>query len=90
MTWFGPTRFLQKALPEPLLHVGNFHSNFYHDVVYWPLVESRIYEKWLKDSQWGDSSESTKRKVLWRRVKGGICCCPEGNYDHTLLRTKYC
>jgi uncharacterized protein (DUF362 family) len=54
VTWFGPTRFLQKALTEPpLLYLGNFYSHFYHDVLHWPLVESRIYKNWLSDSQWG-------------------------------------
>jgi uncharacterized protein (DUF362 family) len=54
VTWFGPTRFLQKALTEPpILHLARFYSYFYHDVIHWPLVESRIYEKWLAGSQWG-------------------------------------
>jgi uncharacterized protein (DUF362 family) len=53
-TWFGPTRFLQKVMTRPpILYLGNFYSYFYHDLLHWPLVESRIYKKWLKDSQWG-------------------------------------
>jgi len=54
VTWFGPTRFLQGLLTEPpLLYLGNFYSWFYHDVLHWPLVESRIYRKWLEISPWG-------------------------------------
>jgi uncharacterized protein (DUF362 family) len=54
VTWFGPTRFLQKTLTEPpLLHLGNFYSHFYHDILHWPLIESRIYKKWRAQSQWG-------------------------------------
>jgi uncharacterized protein (DUF362 family) len=54
VTWFGPTRFLQKAFTEPpILHVGNFYSHFYHDLYHWPLFESRIYRRWRTGSQWG-------------------------------------
>jgi uncharacterized protein (DUF362 family) len=54
VTWFGPTRFLQKAMTRPpILYLGNFYSYFYHDVLHWPLKESRIYRRWLKESQWG-------------------------------------
>jgi uncharacterized protein (DUF362 family) len=53
-TWFGPTRFLQKLLTRPpILYFGNFYSFFYHDVLHWPLKESRIYKKWLAESEWG-------------------------------------
>jgi uncharacterized protein (DUF362 family) len=53
-TWFGPTRFLQKAMTRPpILYLGNFYSYFYHDVLHWPLKESRIYKKWLTNSAWG-------------------------------------
>jgi hypothetical protein len=54
VTWFGPTRFLQKILTRPpILYLGNFYSFFYHDVIHWPLKEGRIYKKWLTESEWG-------------------------------------
>jgi len=54
VTWFGPTRVLQKLLTRPpILYLGNFYSFFYHDVIHWPLKEGRIYKKWLTDSEWG-------------------------------------
>jgi uncharacterized protein (DUF362 family) len=54
VTWFGPTRFMQKMLTRPpILYVGNFYSFFYHDVLHWPLKEKKIYEKWLVESEWG-------------------------------------
>jgi uncharacterized protein (DUF362 family) len=63
VTWFGPTKFLQKALTEPpILYLGNFYSHFYHDVLHWPLIESRIYEKWKKESQWGELFEKYGRE----------------------------
>ena len=54
ITWFGPTRFLQKVLTRPpILYLGNFYSYFYHDVLHWPFKESKIYRRWLKQSGWG-------------------------------------
>jgi hypothetical protein len=54
ITWFGPTRFLRKALTEPpILHLGNFYSYFYHDILHWKFREGAIYRKWLSESQWG-------------------------------------
>ncbi len=54
VTWFGPTRFLQDVLTRPpLLHLGNFYSSFYHDVLHWRLNERHVYERWLRESEWG-------------------------------------
>lgn len=54
ITWFGPTRFLQRYLTRPpILHLGNFYSFFYHDVLHWRLKERAIYERWLDASEWG-------------------------------------
>jgi uncharacterized protein (DUF362 family) len=71
ITWFGPTKFLQRALTEPpLLHLGNFYSHFYHDVFHWPLIESKIYKKWLNDSEWGK---------LFMQYKEGALRAPNGS-----------
>jgi uncharacterized protein (DUF362 family) len=54
VTWFGPTRVLQKILTRPpILYLGNFYSFLYHDVIHWPLKESKLYKKWLVESEWG-------------------------------------
>jgi uncharacterized protein (DUF362 family) len=54
VTWFGPTRGLQSFLTRPpMLYLGNFYSFFYHDVLHWRLQERRIYERWLRESEWG-------------------------------------
>ena len=54
VTWFGPTKFLQRTLTEPpILHLAQAYSRVYHDVLHWPLVESRIYRQWLDASPWG-------------------------------------
>ena len=58
VTWFGPTRFLQSWLTRPpLLYLGNFYSFFYHDVLHWRLKEHRVYERWRRESEWGQLFE---------------------------------
>jgi uncharacterized protein (DUF362 family) len=67
VTWFGPTRILQKALTEPpLLYVGNFYSHLYHDLLHWPLRERRIYKQWLRRSQWGHLFEEYRQRGALR------------------------
>jgi uncharacterized protein (DUF362 family) len=62
-TWFGPTRILQKLLTRPpLLYLGNFYSFFYHDVIHWPLVQGRMYHKWLIQSPWGRLFQTYREK----------------------------
>jgi len=54
LTWFGPTRIFQKLLTRrPLLSLLRAYSFLYHDAFHWPLIESRIYKKWLRESPWG-------------------------------------
>lgn len=54
VTWFGPTRFLQRVMTEPpILYLGNYYSYFYHDVLHWPWKESKTYQRWLIESAWG-------------------------------------
>ena len=54
LSWYGPTKFLQKLLfHTPLVHVTSFVSEFYHDYYRWPLIEKRVYQRWLAESPWG-------------------------------------
>jgi uncharacterized protein (DUF362 family) len=54
LTWHGPTKFLQGLITRPpILYFLNFYSFFYHDVIHWPLRESKTFKKWLVDSEWG-------------------------------------
>jgi len=63
VTWFGPTKFLQKILTRPpLLYLGNFYSFFYHDILHWPIREKWVYKKWLKESEWGHLFEEYREK----------------------------
>jgi hypothetical protein len=54
LTWFGPTKFLQKVVTRPPLVAGPIlFSEVFHDYYHWPLKERKIYERWLTESQWG-------------------------------------
>ena len=54
LSWYGPTRFLQKILfHTPLVHLASFVSEFYHDYYRWPLKEKRVYERWREQTSWG-------------------------------------
>jgi uncharacterized protein (DUF362 family) len=54
MTWYGPTKFLQKIVTRPpLVAIPIMFSEVFHDYYHWPLKERKIYERWLKDNQWG-------------------------------------
>jgi len=54
MTWYGPTKFLQKIVTRPpLVAIPIMFSEVFHDYYHWPLKERKIYERWLKESQWG-------------------------------------
>lgn len=69
LTWFGPTHFLRSFLTEsPILHIGNFYSTFYHDVIHWRFNESHIYKKWLGTSQWGRLFEEYGRQGTIRNT----------------------
>jgi hypothetical protein len=63
VTWFGPTKFLQDLFTKPpLLYLGNFYSFFYHDVLHWPFQEKRIYQTWLRESEWGHLFEDYRKQ----------------------------
>jgi hypothetical protein len=54
MTWYGPTKFLQKVVTRPpLVAIPIMFSEVFHDYYHWPLKERKVYEKWLEESPWG-------------------------------------
>jgi len=53
--WFSPLKVMQKILfHTPLVYVFVFGSSFYHDWFWWPVKGKKVYNKWLKQSQWGN------------------------------------
>jgi len=54
LTWYGPTKFLQKVVTRPpLVAVPIMFSEVFHDYYHWPLKEKKVYERWLDESPWG-------------------------------------
>jgi uncharacterized protein (DUF362 family) len=55
MTWYGPTKFLQKIVTRPPFVAGPIlFSEVFHDYYHWPLKEKKVYERWLQESPWGE------------------------------------
>ena len=54
LAWFGPTKFMQKAIMHtPLVAGPIMFSEIFHDYYHWPLKEKKVYERWLQESPWG-------------------------------------
>jgi len=54
MGWYGPTRFLQKLVfRTPLVIFPILASEINHDYIHWPLKERHIYERWRRETPWG-------------------------------------
>lgn len=54
LVWFGPLRSLQNLFfHTPLVNIFILASEIYHDYLRWPLVDSRVYRRWLSQTEWG-------------------------------------
>ena len=54
LTWYGPTKFLQKIVTRPPFVAGPIlFSEVFHDYYHWPLKEKKVYERWRAESPWG-------------------------------------
>ena len=52
--WFGALKEFQNFFfRTPLVNLFIFASEFYHDYLRWPFVDSKSYQKWLCESKWG-------------------------------------
>ncbi len=52
--WYGPTRVLQKLVfRTPLVIFPILASEINHDYIHWPLKERHIYERWRRETPWG-------------------------------------
>jgi uncharacterized protein (DUF362 family) len=55
LAWYGPTRVLQKLIfHTPLAALTYPVSEIYHDYYRWPFRERHVYERWRRESQWGN------------------------------------
>jgi uncharacterized protein (DUF362 family) len=54
LLWFSPLRKFQNLFfRTPLVNLFIFGSEAYHDYYRWPIMDKRIFKRWLKTSQWG-------------------------------------
>jgi uncharacterized protein (DUF362 family) len=54
LTWYGPTKFLQRVVTRPPLVAGPIlFSEVFHDYYHWPFKERKVFERWRRESQWG-------------------------------------
>ncbi|MBO4548943.1 MAG: DUF362 domain-containing protein [Abditibacteriota bacterium] len=52
--WFGPLKGIQNMFfRTPLVHCFIAASDIYHDKYWWPKYGQSIYDKWCKESPWG-------------------------------------
>ncbi len=63
MMWFGPLKPIQKIFfHTPLVHAFVLGSEIYHDYYRWPLKDRKIFEQWLRDTEWGKLFQQYKEK----------------------------
>ena len=55
LLWFSPLKIFQKLFfRTPLVHLFIFGSELYHDYYRWPLRDRRVFEKWSRETEWGE------------------------------------
>jgi uncharacterized protein (DUF362 family) len=55
LLWFSPLKVFQKLFfRTPLVHLFIFGSELYHDYYRWPLRDRRVFEKWSRETSWGE------------------------------------
>jgi hypothetical protein len=63
LAWFGPLRGLQKLFfRTPMVHLFILGSETYHDYYRWPLKDRRVFDRWKRETPWGE---------LFRRYEAG-------------------
>ena len=61
--WFGPLKPLQKLFfHTPLVHAFVLGSEVYHDYYRWPMRDRKIFENWLRDTEWGKLFREYRQK----------------------------
>jgi uncharacterized protein (DUF362 family) len=52
--WFGPLKRVQKLFfHTPLVHLFVAGSELYHDYLRWPLRDEKVFERWRRETRWG-------------------------------------
>jgi uncharacterized protein (DUF362 family) len=54
LAWFGPLKKFQKLFfHTPLVFAFIAGSEIYHDYYRWPLKDKKTFNKWVKNTEWG-------------------------------------
>ncbi|MBM3135413.1 MAG: DUF362 domain-containing protein [Chloroflexi bacterium] len=62
LSWYGPTKFLQKLIfRTPIVVIPQLVSEVNHDYIHWPLKEKHIYERWRRETPWGQLFQRYER-----------------------------
>jgi len=71
LMWFGPLRGMQKLFfHTPLVNVFIFGSEAYHDYYRWPLKDRKIFERWKKETHWGQLFHRYETGEVWGEHTG--------------------
>ena len=62
--WFSPLKVFQKLLfHTPIVHLFVFASEAYHDYYRWPVKDRRTFERWKRETAWGQLFERYESAV---------------------------
>jgi len=63
LLWFSPLKVIQNFFfRTPLVNLFIFGSEAYHDYYRWPIKDKRVFQNWLKTTEWGK---------LFKQYEGG-------------------
>ncbi len=63
LLWFSPLKVIQNFFfRTPLVNLFIFGSEAYHDYYRWPVKDKKVFQNWLKTTEWGK---------LFKQYEGG-------------------
>lgn len=66
LAWFGPLKGMQKLFfHTPMVHAFIFGSEAYHDYYRWPLKDRKIFDRWRKQTHWGQLFQQYETGEVW-------------------------
>jgi len=66
LAWFGPLKGMQKLFfHTPMVHAFIFGSEAYHDYYRWPLKDRKIFDRWRKQTHWGQLFQKYETGEVW-------------------------
>jgi uncharacterized protein (DUF362 family) len=64
IVWFGPLKPIQNVfMRTPLVNLFIFGSEVYHDYYRWPARDRRVFESWLRQTEWGNLFRTYRRST---------------------------